>query len=169
MSVDVTMLTSSNFQRDCDDLMVLCHTDMFNKYCLWSAPSISFLSEFGVFYGGTLSELLIHLHHVCFHQQNIYNALLLCIVIAWRPLFSQSQPFMYNLVRHTLTCFICDLSVCSRSWGLVSCFPACRQLPALVLYSAFLWRVAPWSHHLCRILHCQPPWQPGIAAWTCTA
>lgn len=32
--VDVTMLTHPNFQCNSDDLMVLGHTDMFNKYCL---------------------------------------------------------------------------------------------------------------------------------------
>lgn len=77
--IDVTMLAHPNFQWNSDDdLMVLGHTDMFNKYCLWAAPSISFLSGIGVFYGGTRLELLILLHRVCSHQQNIYSFIALC-------------------------------------------------------------------------------------------
>lgn len=58
---------------DSDDLMVLGHADMFNKYCLRAAPSIPFLSCTTVFYGGTPLDLLILLPCVCSHQQNIWS------------------------------------------------------------------------------------------------
>lgn len=58
---------------DSDDLMVLGHADMFNKYCLRAAPSIPFLSRAAVFYGGTPLDLLILLPGVCSHQQNIWS------------------------------------------------------------------------------------------------
>lgn len=62
-----------NAQWNSDDLVVLGHADMFNKYCLRAAPSISFLSWVGVFYGGTPLELLILFHCICSHQQNIQS------------------------------------------------------------------------------------------------
>lgn len=87
--------------------MVLCHTDMFNKYCLWAAPSISFLSGIGVFYGGTPLQLLILLHHVCSlpakHTVIHYFVLLLC----WALCNHNHRQFMFNFLWNTLTCFVC--------------------------------------------------------------
>ena len=153
-SVDVTMLTHPNFQWKSDDIMVLGHTDMFNKYCLWAAPSISFLSGIGLFYGGTLLQLAILLHRVCSHQQNISSFIALYCYCSELFVITIIDNLCFNLPWHKLTCSVCDLSVCSRSWRAVSSFPTHCQLPALVLYPAFLWGAAARSHHLCGILHC---------------
>lgn len=64
---------------------------MFNKYCLLAANSMSFQCGIGVFYGQTPFDLLIHVHQVCSHQQNIYNLLLLCVVIVVKALYNNSH------------------------------------------------------------------------------
>ncbi len=129
---------------------------------------ISFLSRIGVFYGGTVLELLILLHaYVPISKTYFFYCFVL--LLYWAALCNHNhRQFMLNLLYDTLTCFFCDPSVCSRSWGPVSSVPAHCELPALVLYPAFLWRAAARSHHLCGILHSEPPRQPGKPAWSCT-
>lgn len=118
-----------------------------------------------VFYGGTSLELLIFLHCLWSHQQNMLS-LITWIVIA---LFFLIKTIIDNYILFTITgTNSCDSSVCSRSWGPVSCVPPYHQLAALVLLPAFLWRGVAWSHHLCGILHREQPWQPGKPADDCS-
>lgn len=67
--------------EDSDDLMVLGHADVFNKYCLRAAPSIPFLSRAAVFYGGDAAPLAYTLAPRIFpsakHMSFYYFALLL--------------------------------------------------------------------------------------------
>lgn len=139
-----------NFQWNSDDLIVLGHTDMFNKYCLWAAPSISFLSWIRVFYGGTPAWVAYTLS-LCMFPPGKHLIFYYFVLLLYCTLCNHNhRQFMLNII----TCSDCDLSVCSRSWGLVSRFPTHCQLPTLVLHPAFLWRAAARSHHLCGILHC---------------
>lgn len=59
-------------REDADDLMVLGHADVFNKYCLRAAPRVPFLSRAAVFYGGDAAPLAYTLAPgVLSHRQNI--------------------------------------------------------------------------------------------------
>lgn len=82
--------------EDSDDLMVLGHADVFNKYCLLAAPRIPFLSRAVVFYGGDAALLAYTLctfpsaKHMIFY----YFALLLRRGSLW------SQFTLHFAVKH---------------------------------------------------------------------
>lgn len=139
--------------------MALRHTGMFNKYCPQVPPSISTCKEGWVVlwldpvrFAYTLKPCMFLLAKnvkpfIASHRELVEN-------------FAVVHNSCLEYCGFTLTWFVW-FSVCSRSRRPFSGFPAHRQLPAVVLYSAFIWGPAARSHHLRGLLYCEPSWQPG--------
>lgn len=148
-----------------EDLMALAHSDVFNKYC----QRVSLMSHFWARW----RCFMVGPHLSCLYSYTVYgptskNMLSLITWIVIALFFFFIKTITDNDILFTITgTNRCDPSVCSRSWGPVSCVPPYHQLAALVLLPAFLWRGVAWSHHLCGILHREQPWQPGKPADDC--